>query len=173
MISFERPPRCHVSEAERPEHWAAAALLVRELIDWMTAETGVKPEEVQAGAARELSAMATFYARPSGRFFVGYVDGQASGTLGVRLLGERTAELKRMWVTPTARGHHLAARLLDHAIEEATSMGVERIRLETEATLMAKAVAMYRSRGFSEIAPYSDLVKVVPTLLSMEKPLAA
>jgi ribosomal protein S18 acetylase RimI-like enzyme len=69
--------------------------------------------------------------------------------------GEPT-EIKRMWVSPSARGLGLGRRLLteleSHAAATATSPIV---RLETNGSL-SEAIALYRSAGYTEVDPFND-----------------
>ena len=54
-------------------------------------------------------------------------DGDLDGTRG------RTAEIKRMYVVPEARGNKLGAAVLDRLEHEAGGLGIDRLVLETEA----------------------------------------
>jgi ribosomal protein S18 acetylase RimI-like enzyme len=61
-------------------------------------------------------------------------------------------DIKRMWVSPQARGLGLGRRLLAE-LEARVEGGV--IRLETNRALV-EAIAMYRSAGYVEIEPFND-----------------
>jgi GNAT superfamily N-acetyltransferase len=56
------------------------------------------------------------FAPPAGLFLVGYLDGAPVVCGGWRVHGDGTAELKRMYVTPAARGRG-AARLMIAELE--------------------------------------------------------
>ncbi len=161
-----------VSPAANADDWRAARRLVDELVTWMCGELGTDPREAQHGSAEEFRDMAGFYSLPHGIFLIGRVDGRPAGSMGIRLLDADTAELKRVWVTPEARGRGLAPRMLERSFDAARVLGATRLRLETEPGLMATAVEMYIKAGFERIPHYSPLGEKLPTLLSMEKRVA-
>ena len=47
--------------------------------------------------------------------------------------------------------------LVERLIAEARVIGYERMRLDTIASAMQDAIALYRKMGFVEIAPYSSI----------------
>ncbi len=161
-----------VSPAVGATDWLAAGQLTGELVDWLKAELRLDAPNQQKNASQELEDMAKFYGLPDGLFLLGRLEGRPAGTTGIRLLDSETAEIKRVWVTPTARGNGLAPRMLERALDAARLLGARRVRLETEPNAMATAVAMYSRAGFKPIPHYTNLVEYVPTLLSMEKQVA-
>ena len=62
--------------------------------------------------------------------------------------------MKRLYVRPAYRGKGLGQMLVERVIAEARAIGYERMRLDTVASSMQDAVALYRRRGFYEIEPY-------------------
>lgn len=68
-----------------------------------------------------------------------------------------TAELKRMFVHPDARGEGVAGLLLDAAEAHAVAGGIRRLVLETGPRHVA-ALAFYRAHGFVEIAQFGQYV---------------
>ncbi|GAA2089563.1 helix-turn-helix domain-containing GNAT family N-acetyltransferase [Pseudolysinimonas kribbensis] len=95
------------------------------------------------------------YAPPNGRFFVAASDGVAIACGGIQRLGDRVAEIKRMWVDPAWRGRGIATRLLTHLERTAAADGFDVVRLDTNPVL-AEAIAMYRRAGYREIPRYND-----------------
>ncbi len=109
--------------------------------------------------------------RPEVTFLVARVDGRALGCGAVVSSGQGWAEIKRMFVSPAARGLKLGRRLLDEIEAVAARSGERLLRLETGAK-QPEALALYRSAGFVEVGPFGDY-RPDPLSLFMEKPLAA
>jgi putative acetyltransferase len=83
-------------------------------------------------------------------------DGLA-GIGALKMLDEGSAELKSMRTDPAHLRRGVAAALLEYVIEEARRRGVRRISLETgSGPAFDPALALYRKRGFSNGAPFSD-----------------
>lgn len=80
----------------------------------------------------------------------------AIGCVALRLDGRRRiGEVKRMWVSADARGIGLGRRLLEAVEKRARGLGVERLRLETNRSLI-EAQALYRASGYREIPLFDD-----------------
>ena len=91
---------------------------------------------------------------PLGSFYVGYragvpvVSGAWRRRDDVDALGtRRTAEVKRMYVAPAARGLGMARAMLAHLEESARAAGVEATVLET-GLAQPEAIALYESTGY-------------------------
>lgn len=105
--------------------------------------------------------------RPEVTFLVARIDGRAMGCGALVASAHGWAELKRMFVSPAARGNHIGRRLLQQLEAAAAQHGVATLRLET-GTQQPEALALYRSAGFSEIGPFGDY-RPDPLSLFMEK----
>jgi DNA-binding MarR family transcriptional regulator/GNAT superfamily N-acetyltransferase len=92
---------------------------------------------------------------PAGLFLVATRHGEPVGCGGLRLPGGEPAQIKRMWVAPTTRGLGLGRRLLGELEARAQLAGAGIIQLETNQAL-TEAIALYRSAGYQEIAPFND-----------------
>jgi DNA-binding MarR family transcriptional regulator/GNAT superfamily N-acetyltransferase len=91
---------------------------------------------------------------PAGLFLVASLRGEPVGCGALRLGGDEPAELTRMWVAETARGLGLGRRLLGELEAHAAGLGARAVRLETNASLV-EAIALYRSAGYEEVAPFN------------------
>jgi len=93
--------------------------------------------------------------RPRGAFLVAMSDGLPIGCVGLKGGGGDTAEIKRLWVSPGARGLGLARRLMQSAEAIARALSVRTLRLDTNSAL-PEAVALYRTSGWIEIDRFND-----------------
>jgi carbonic anhydrase len=92
------------------------------------------------------------YAPPTGGLFLALVDGKPAGCVGLRSFPQQaTCEMKRLFVSPQFRGHHLGEGLITAVIRLARERGYTRMRLDTHPPTMASAVALYRRFGFRDI----------------------
>jgi DNA-binding MarR family transcriptional regulator/GNAT superfamily N-acetyltransferase len=92
---------------------------------------------------------------PSGLFLVASIQSQPIGCGALQFHGRETADIKRMWVSPSVRGLGVGRRLLAELEARATRRGAKVIRLETNQAL-AEALAMYRSTGYLEVEPFNE-----------------
>lgn len=104
---------------------------------------------------------------PHVRFYVARVDGAAVGCGAIVRHADGSAELKRMFVSPSGRGRKLGARLLATLEEAAAADGAACIRLET-GNRQPEALGLYHAAGYREIGPFGDYV-ASPVSLFMEK----
>jgi ribosomal protein S18 acetylase RimI-like enzyme len=95
------------------------------------------------------------YAPPRGRLLVVRYDGESAGCVALRALGDDAGEVKRLYVRERFRGVGLARALVQEVIDVARAAGYTTLRLDTHRS-MIPAQALYRSFGFTEIAPYWD-----------------
>jgi ribosomal protein S18 acetylase RimI-like enzyme len=111
-------------------------------------ETGFDP-------GRSISAEADELSQPRGLVLIARLRDQPIGCAALKLHGSDPAEIKRMWIDPTARGLGLGRRLLRELEEHACRRGATLVRLETNRAL-TEAIALYRSAGYIEVGPFND-----------------
>ncbi|MBL4806821.1 MAG: GNAT family N-acetyltransferase [Rhodobacteraceae bacterium] len=91
------------------------------------------------------------------RFLVAYIDDQAVGCGGVAPLSG-FAELKRIFVTRSARGQGIAGKIFTALEAEAKSLGFNLVRLET-GTASPEAIRAYEKSGYDRIGPFGGYVE--------------
>jgi putative acetyltransferase len=77
---------------------------------------------------------------------------QIVGCAGLYPLGPVRAELCKMYLEQSARGHGLGRRLLENALRAARRGGFTEVWLETNSTL-ADAIGLYTRYGFQPVEP--------------------
>lgn len=93
--------------------------------------------------------------RPRGAFLVAMSDGLPVGCVGLKGSGGEAAEIKRLWVAPSARGLGLATRLMTAVETIAGELSVQLLRLDTNSAL-SEAQQLYRGSGWVEIDRFND-----------------
>lgn len=83
------------------------------------------------------------------------VDGAAAGAIGLKDLGDKICEMKRLYVRPQFQGAGIGRKLAVALIEEARRRDYARMVLDTLPQLKA-AIALYRDLGFGEAEKYYD-----------------
>jgi ribosomal protein S18 acetylase RimI-like enzyme/DNA-binding MarR family transcriptional regulator len=104
--------------------------------------------------ARSISADHAELTLPAGLLLVATLRSEPVGCGALKLHGPEPAEIKRMWVSPDARGLGLGRRLLAELERTAAAHGATAVRLETNHNLK-EAIALYRSSGFEEVPAFN------------------
>ena len=91
--------------------------------------------------------------RPDVTFIVARSGASVLGCGAIVEGPDSSAEIKRMFVVPAARGLKIGRRLLQQLETVAIAKGVQSLRLET-GIKQPEALALYRSAGFVEIGPF-------------------
>jgi putative acetyltransferase len=90
------------------------------------------------GFYKGLATLSVMYGPPSGGAWVGTIDGQMAGCVGLRTVSSGVGELKRPYVRDIARGGGLGRTFAQTAIDHASSTGIMSVVLDT-LPLMAAA----------------------------------
>lgn len=93
--------------------------------------------------------------RPRGAFVVAISDTLPIGCVGLKGTDHGYAEIKRLWVAPSARGLGLGRRLMEAAENAARELGIGVLRLDTNSAL-SEAGQLYRTTGWTEIPRFND-----------------
>src|SRR2546427_259222 len=92
---------------------------------------------------------------PDIRFWVARREGVAHGCGALRIDTAGYGEVKRMYVTPEARGQNVGRAILACIEDQAAREGLALMRLET-GVHQAAARALYRSGGYAECTPFGE-----------------
>lgn len=95
------------------------------------------------------------YCAPGGCLLVARLFGEPIGCGALRTLEPGVGEIKRMWISPDARGLGLGRRLLDELERVARKRRMHALRLDSNGTL-TEALHLYRSSGYREIERFND-----------------
>lgn len=104
---------------------------------------------------------------PAVTFLVARRDGVA---LGCAALARREgyAEIKRMWVTPDARGLKLGRRLLNALEEKARSEAIPALMLEA-GDGQPEALGLYHSAGYEICPAFGDYPEGAPSVFMAKR----
>jgi putative acetyltransferase len=107
--------------------------------------------------------------RPGIDFFVARGGGAVLGCCALVPAADGSAEIKRMFVAPAARGRRLGRQLLERLEKQALRRGIATLRLET-GIYQPEALGLYRRSGYRDIPPFGDYA-ADPLSVFMEKTL--
>lgn len=111
-------------------------------------------EGVTAAHVPDPDPEADHYRAPDGAFLLAWCDGLPIGCFSLKTLEPGTGEVKRLWVDPGARGLGLARRLMRAIEDQARTLGLSRLKLDTNAAL-TEAIALYEGSGWTPVKAYS------------------
>jgi GNAT superfamily N-acetyltransferase len=137
-----------IVQAQTPDQIETARLLFREYEAWLDMDLCFQDFET------EVATLPGKYAQPQGRLLLALVDNAPAGCIALREIDDGVCEMKRLFVRDEFRGYRLGLLLVEKVIGEARAAGYLKMRLDTFPPKMGKAVKLYESHGFREIAPY-------------------
>ena len=118
------------------------------------------------GFDQEMADLPGMYAPPAGRLLLATMNEQSAGGAGLHKLEDDICEMKRLYVRPSWRGFGLGRALAEITVDQARQAGYTKMRLDTIAGKMDKAIRLYQKLGFKQIDPYRP--SPIPEALYME-----
>ena len=107
--------------------------------------------------SEELAGLPGKYAPPSGCILLARVDHEPAGCVALRPLGDGVCEMKRLYVRPALPRPQIGSQARGANHPGGTRPWVRtHCALDTIASRMGDAVALYRALGFRVIPPYCD-----------------
>jgi len=103
----------------------------------------------------ELANLPGKYALPNGRLYIVTSNDSLIGCVALREIDKERCEMKRLYVRKQFRGLGIARTLVEKIINDAKSIGYEKMFLDTFFS-MREAIALYQDFGFIEVEPYYD-----------------
>lgn len=148
-----------IVDAETPDQIAQIRALIEEYRAYLRREIDHEMPEAEvptvAALDQELEELPGAYIPPHGCLLLATLDGEPAGCIALLPYAPTSAEVKRLWVRPEARGHKVGRRLVETLIERARRAGYHYVLLSTSVR-MTDAQRLYRSLGFEVIPPYFD-----------------
>lgn len=145
-----------ITIAEALEELTGVAELTRRFLEWDLAEfasvsgLSLSLDEYVSNTLDNLED----YMPPDGRIAMARDEsGNLLGIVMLRRLAAGTAEIKRLFVDPEARGAGIGKKLVGSLLEQARDIGYEQVYLDT-GTYMPAAHRLYRGFGFRDTGPY-------------------
>lgn len=129
------------------ELWASARRLVEAYAASLDLDLGFQNFQ------QEIESLPRDYGPPTGAFFLAEWDGEFVGCVGLRTFDPDACEMKRLYVSPSARGHGVGRALAEAIVGEARRLGYRSMRLDTLPS-MREAQGLYAALGFGPIEAY-------------------
>ncbi|MCI4317224.1 MAG: GNAT family N-acetyltransferase [Thermoplasmata archaeon] len=146
-------------EAVWPSDLKTVRRLFLEYRQWLAdhRETTASGERrAQKGLAmidQQISDLPGDYRPPRGEIILAFARTDLVACGGLRWLGPKIAEIKRIYVRPDHRGPEFGPRLTRALLDRAGELGFERVRVDTLPTMTA-AIQFYQEMGFHPVPAY-------------------
>jgi GNAT superfamily N-acetyltransferase len=122
-------------------------VMLREYAEWLAVDLSFQD------FAREVAGLPGDYARPRGGLLIARSGAEVVGMVAFRRRGETTAEMKRLYVRPAARGLGVGRLLVARIIAAAREAGCQTMVLDT-LPVMGSAHRLYEAFGFRDVPAY-------------------
>ncbi|KAL4989173.1 acyl-CoA N-acyltransferase [Aspergillus falconensis] len=139
--------------AETAEDIATARSLFTAYVEWLNIDLSFQTFQ------SELDSLPGKYGAPHGELLLAYsTDNTPLGCVAVRPLDDskQSCEMKRLYVSPEARGMGLGKALVAGIVNRAKELGYMGMRLDALPSEMQGAIALYTRVGFVETPPYYE-----------------
>lgn len=137
-----------IRSARFPADHQSVVGIFREYVTSPTVDLGFQDYE------QEFATLPGAYAPPEGCLLLALEGDAVVGCAALRRVDALSAEMKRVYLRPAARGTGLGRRLVTAVLAEAHRLGYQRVCLDVLPEFTA-AQALYRSLGFVPAAPVS------------------
>lgn len=149
-----------IVQVETDEHIRLARELFLEYFDFLRTDVDKVDDLDQVppltGYKEEIAGLPGRYAAPEGRLLLALVEGEAAGCVAFYKLDDGVCEVKRLWTRRQFRGKKVGRTLVETLIAEARASGYTTMLLST-VDVLTEAIALYRSLGFQDTAPFFDM----------------
>lgn len=144
-----------IIHANTHEDIASIRKLFTAYADWLVGELNI--DLGYQDFSKELASLPAKYALPNGILLIAknYLQ-DAIGCIALKsLVDKEICEVKRLYLSPQARGIGLGKSLISEVLSYAKSQNYEKAFLDTQPS-MKSAIHLYKSFGFKEIPAYYD-----------------
>lgn len=163
-MSPTTPPSVHIRLARFPEDRDIVSVLFLAYEQFILDFASLKLDF--QNFANEVTSLPGKYAQENrGALYIAYLKDPSRsaavdvpiGCVGLRAFSAPSAELKRLYLAPEARGRGVGRMLVDVAIGRARELGYDEILLDTLGSMTA-ARGLYVQCGFVEVESYYESV---------------
>jgi putative acetyltransferase len=149
-VAYRTSNEMIVTLATTPEDYEAARQL---MIEYMDTVLGEDCGTAGGGIEEELAQYPASYMPPHHTLLLAYRTQLPCGIIALKPLSDGMAEVKRLYVRPSVRGHGVAEALMRRLIDLAKQAGYHTLYLDS-LHRFAPAQRLYEKLGFTYCEPY-------------------
>jgi len=145
----------YIIQAKIPEHRQIVHDLFAEYLRWVCPRIYQEYQAVFDAESLILHDMETvdIFMPPRGILLLAFELDAPAGCACTRTIGQKVAEMKRMYVRPEFRNRGIASELVRETIHLMRMKNYQELRLDS-AGFMHGAHSVYRAAGFTDTPPY-------------------